>query len=146
MIINISTVSNSYKMLPSIRNKSSSCYNREINSNRIYRYQCSKRFALKDGALEKLQQLQIEYDGLLEKYPDTDNNSYEDSNEDIVRINELKIIFKCVDALKSIDNDLQLFAEHESSKDSSLKKRAKLFTEEFLVCKNDIEQRLNELL
>jgi len=105
------------------------------NSVSVHRFRMLHNYALKPGAGPKLAQLQVEYDEL---------RNGQISQPD--RLKELKVIFDCVEALKEIDKDLALFAEHEDGTDESLKKTAKTFTHEFLICKDQIEGQLNLLL
>lgn len=101
------------------------------------RYSNTNMRALKEGSSTKLEELRKEYEIL--KGMKLDDVKAE-------RLRELKTIFDCVGALKEIEKDLALFAEHENGTDESLKKTAKTFTHEFLVCKEQIESQLNSFL
>ena len=102
------------------------------------RRNCNKLHALSPNADSVLAQFKVEYNSLLETSSETGSISE--------RIKELKVIFDCVEALEKIDNDLALFAEHENGTDEGLKKTAQIFTQEFLMCKNQLETQLNNLL
>ena len=102
------------------------------------RRNCNKLYALSPNADSVLARFKVEYNSLLETSSESDSTSE--------RIKELKVIFDCVEALEKIDNDLALFAEHENGADAGLKKTAQIFTQEFLMCKNQLETQLNNLL
>ena len=44
------------------------------------------------------------------------------------------------------EKDLSLFEDHLNGDDESLKKTAKIFSKEFIQCRKDIEDQLNQLL
>lgn len=107
-----------------------------FNSKRLLRNRWQhKTFALKPGVESILAAYKSEYENLLKS-----------NSNDSERLSELRIIFECVNALKVIENDLAMFAEHENGTDEALKKTAKIFSQEFLVCKKQIEEQLNSLL
>jgi hypothetical protein len=104
------------------------------------RRNCNKLYALSPNTDSVLARFKVEYNSLLE------TSSESGSISDVERIKELKVIFDCVEALEKIDNDLALFAEHENGADEGLKKTAQIFTQEFLMCKIQLETQLNNLL
>jgi molecular chaperone GrpE (heat shock protein) len=69
-----------------------------------------------------------------------------EKQQDEESIQQLKTILDCLDALKQIDADLELFQDHLQGNDEKLKKTAQTFSTEFLVCKEEIEEQLNKIL
>eukprot|EP00600_Ochromonadales_sp_CCMP1393_P003747 CAMPEP_0174993660 /NCGR_PEP_ID=MMETSP0004_2-20121128/23199_1 /TAXON_ID=420556 /ORGANISM="Ochromonas sp., Strain CCMP1393" /LENGTH=136 /DNA_ID=CAMNT_0016247801 /DNA_START=110 /DNA_END=520 /DNA_ORIENTATION=+ len=115
----------------------------------------SARFALKDGAVEQIDELRAEYKLLERQYEAEQNSKNGDDNkmdegdeaEDSLssRMRAVKVILDCAKALEDIETDLELFEEQMSSDDETVKATATTFMKEFLSCKEDIETQLKVL-
>ena len=102
-------------------------------------------FALKDGAYEKIRSLRTEYESLKGSNGRLAGANGSDSAS-AERVQELKVIMECSEALQTIEADLQLFSEQLESTDASIKSSAISFTQEFQECKEQIENQLNAIL
>jgi predicted DNA-binding protein YlxM (UPF0122 family) len=56
------------------------------------------------------------------------------------------VILNCIEALKTIESDLELFEEHLKGPDEKLKSTAETFSKEFIQCRTQIENQLNKIL
>ena len=102
-------------------------------------------YALKNGAIERIEELKIEFNSLQKKLV-ADTLDELSRNETSTRMNEIQILLDGFNALLEIENDLKMFEEQQNSTDESIKQSAKRFLKEFQQCKDEIEFQLNQSL
>jgi hypothetical protein len=102
-------------------------------------------YQLKEGSAQRIEEISNEYSRcqMLDEDEDTSPEMKADLQE---KIKAYETILNCVEALKTIDTDLELFADHLRGDDDKLKSTALVFYEEFSVCKVQIEGQLNKIL
>eukprot|EP01038_Epipyxis_sp_PR26KG_P008861 gene8861-11954_t len=94
--------------------------------------------ALNNQAIEKIKEYKSKYSSLI------NTSNLNDIEQE--QMKEIKVIIDSFEALESIEKDLLLFEEQMNGDDQSLKETAIIFTNEFINVRNELENKLNEML
>lgn len=101
-------------------------------------------YALNPGVLEKIEEMRIKRKKL-EDAVDKDTLESSLSREELVeKLREMRTIIEAVDSLTVIQNDMKVIEEDtKSGKNSEIQISARKVYQEFVECKELIEQQLN---
>lgn len=99
--------------------------------------------ALRRGSLVKLEKLSTEYSALMQTTTTPLENDRQRVNQ---RMRNIRLVFDCVRALKSVDYDLEMLHAHNNSHDITLKKSAVQYLTKFLELKDELEIQLDKVL
>lgn len=107
-----------------------------------------KRMVLKEGVVEKVNELREIYNYLLDSHDinDIKDKELDQLSEEEQHFREIHSILECMTALQQIEQDLALFEHERQSEDPRRREKAEIFTREFLQCRSEIEGELNKLV
>lgn len=103
--------------------------------------------ALKPGVMEKLEELKTDYNDLLNKYDLREVKGVNDAllNPEQQKLKNIRSCLDCVEALRSIEDDLTELSEQMKDNDEKVRERAGIYFREFTQCRDEIEEELNQL-